>query len=492
MRRLVVGLGLLLAACGGGGDAPPPPDGSVPADGSADGATTFAACVEFASAPVTVPAHVVGQLGGSEVSSPSTCASVDAPFGIGSAGPDRVIALTGLVANAPYVVKLSSPSDLAFYVVTGCGSTTGPSADQCQLFEDAASAGEAEVGTFTPESSTAYVVVDYFASHAPASLDFTLDVYAQQCEGSGVGQCGASAPACYQGRCVGCVTSFDCTSAAAPVCSAMQACIAGNDSCTTDGAGEPANDGPAGAALLLPDGSGLASASGKVCSSPSTEADFFAFDVTSLGEAWQFQLGWTGGRDLDLQVYDATGAELGLSFWEQPERVRLTYLPLGRYYARVREFASTPDATPVTYSLLAQRTLGAGCGSAADCAGEYRNQIFRGSCEAGACVPIDGDGAVPEGGRCDSQSDCAAQLSCPSFFFVSNSDTRDTCARSCTDDSACAPLGAGHVCTTYLSNNFCVQKCTADDQCPTLIQNAPAAGPWRRLHCDLPAGRCVP
>ena len=36
---------------------------------------------------------------------------------------------------------------------------------------------------------------------------------------------------------------------------------------------------------------------------------------------------------------------------------------------------------------------------------------------------------------CDRQADCATGLSCPSFFFVSNADTRDVCARSC---SGCA------------------------------------------------------
>ncbi len=492
MRRLVVGLGFVLAACGGGGTPFTQPDAGSSTDGGADAPPSFAACAEFSAEPIAVPAHVNGQVGGSDLESPSTCAVVDAPFGIESAGPDRVIALMNLVPNAPYVVKLSSASDLSFYVVTGCGSATGPRADQCQLFQDAAGEGGAEVGTFVAEGSTAYVVVDYYASHAPTSADFTLDVYAQQCEDSGVGQCGGATPACYQGRCVGCVTSFDCQSATASVCSPMQACIAGNDSCTTDGTGEPENDGPAGASMLALDGLGQASAAGKICSSPAGEADFFAFDVTSLGETWLLQLGWTGGRDLDLQVFDATGTALGLSFWEQPERVRLTYLPLGRYYARVREFASTPDASPVTYTLSAQRTLGAGCSSAADCAAEYRNQIFRGSCEAGACVAIDGDGAVAEGGRCDSQSDCASSLSCPSFFFVSGGDTRETCARSCTDDAGCAALGAGHVCTTYFSNNFCVARCTEDAQCPTVIQSAPASGPWRRLTCDVPTGRCVP
>ncbi|MEO7092755.1 MAG: hypothetical protein ABI175_05860, partial [Polyangiales bacterium] len=399
MRRLVAVLGLALAACGGGGTAPNVPDASVTVDGGADAPPAFAACAEFDSAPgVAVPAHVVGQLGTSDVESPSSCSMVDAPFGIESAGPDRVIPLTNLIPNAPYVVKLTSSSDLAFYVVTGCASITGPAADQCQLFVDAVGGGDPEVGTFIAGGNMAYVVVDYYASHAPPSNDFTLDVYPEQCQDSGVGQCGATTPACFEGRCVGCVTSFDCTSAATAVCGGSQTCIAGSDQCLSDGSGEPGNDGPAGATMITLDGTGHSSIVGKVCSSPATEYDFFAFDVTTLGETWLLQLGWSGGRDLDLHVFDATGKDLGLSFWEQPEQVRLTYLPIGRYYARVREFVSTPDASPVTYTLTTQRTLGAACTGAADCATEYRNQLFRGACSAGACVPIDGNGAVAEGG----------------------------------------------------------------------------------------------
>jgi hypothetical protein len=462
-------------------------------DAGADAQQSFPACDEFVSATgVPVPAHFSGTLGDSDVQSPSTCSRVDAPFGIESAGPDRVVPLTNLSPGAPYVVKLTSASDLAFYVATGCSTATGPGSDQCQLFEDSTGAGDPEVGRFVAGGPKAYVIVDYYASAAPPSGDFTLDVYPEQCQDNS--QCGGNTPVCFEGRCVGCTSSFECTNAAAPVCNtATQACVVGADMCTTDGLDEPANDGPAGATTIALDTSGHSVINGKICSSPRTEYDYFGFDVTTLGETWDFLLGWTGGRDLDLHVYDATGNEMALSFWQQPERARLTYLPLGRYYVRVREFVSTPDASPVIYTLTTQRTLGSGCTGAADCAAEYRNQIFRGQCTAGACVQIEGNGAVAEGGRCDSQSDCALALQCPSFFFVQNADTRETCARSCTDDTACAPLGASFVCTTYFSNNFCIQKCTADDQCPTVISSAPLdAGPWRRLTCDVPTGRCVP
>lgn len=486
---LLVHVGLA-ASCGGGGGATPSVDATPTADAGADAPPIYAACAEFSAPTVPVPAHISGQLGNADVESPSSCSDVEAPFGIESAGPDRVIPLTNLSPGAAYVVKLTSASDLAFYVATGCNSSTGPAPDQCQLFQDAAAAGDPEVGRFIAGGSTAYVIVDYFASSSPASGAFTLDVYPEQCQADD--QCGGQTPACFEGRCVGCVDSFDCTSPAASVCGTNQMCAAGLDQCTSDGVDEPANDGPAGATMIVLDATGRSSIAGKVCSSPKTEYDYFAFDVTTLGETWDFQLGWIGGRDLDLHAYDATGKELGLSFWEQPERIRLTYLPLGRYYVRVREYVSTADASPVQYTLVTQRTTGPACTDSSDCAAEFRNQLLRGQCTAGACVSIDGGGAVAEGGTCDSQSDCALALHCPSFFFVSGGDTRETCTRSCTNDAACAPLGASYVCTTYFSNNFCVQKCTQDDQCPTVISSPPIAGPWRRLTCDVPSGRCVP
>jgi hypothetical protein len=146
----------------------------------------------------------------------------------------------------------------------------------------------------------------------------------------------------------------------------------------------------------------------------------------------------------------------------------------------------------VPYTLAVHRALGAGCTSSADCAAEFRNQIYRGSCQAGACIALDGAGAIAEGGACDSESDCAAGLQCPSFFFVADADTRDVCARGCAQDGDCTPLGPGYVCSTYLQDNFCVQGCTADAQCPTAIDVPPTTPPWLRLTCDVPTGHCLP
>lgn len=453
-----------------------------------DAPPSYAACREFAGNGVAVPAHVVSTLAAADVQSPSQCGVVDAPYGIESAGPDSVIRIDALVPGMPYVVRLDSPADLAFYVATGCSTPSGPAESECALFVDASS-GSREVGRFVAEASSAYVVVDYYASSAPSNQTFTLDVYPEACTGDA--QCTSDLPACVNGTCVQCETSFDCTTAAASRCdTATYACAAGADACIGDDTTEPANDGPAGAVPLVLDSTGFASINAAVCSSPrGVEADFFSFQVTTVGDTWDIGLGWSGTRDLDLSVYDAAGTAMGLSYWEQPEGIRLTFLPIGTYYVRVRDFSSTSTAS-VGYTLAVQRTAGSGCTTRAQCAAEYRNQEFRGDCVAGACVRIDGAGAVTEGNACDSASDCATGLSCPSFFFVSNADTRDQCERTCANDAGCAALGSNYVCTTYLVTNICVQKCTSDDQCPTSIDDPPASGPWYRLRCDLLTGKC--
>jgi hypothetical protein len=482
-----VRLALVSIVVSGCGFSPHAVDTDAMPPDAVDAPVAYPACMEFQTSGMPVPAHVSGVLSGADVQAPSSCATTDAPYGIESAGPDSVVLLTNLVTGMPYVVRLQSAADLAFYVVTGCATPSGPSPEQCLVFEDATTVGD-EVGRFVATSPLTYVVVDYYASHAPPEGgSFVLDVYPESCTSNS--QC--SGEVCSDGTCVECVTSFDCTAAATPVCdTAANHCVGGVDQCLADDPAEPNDDGPAGATVLVPDISGDAQHTALICSAPASERDYYAFDVTTVGDTWDISLAWTGPRDLDLELVDATGRILGLSYWEQPEHVRLTELAPGRYYARVREYASSPDPSPLAYTLSVHLTTGSGCVTTADCAAEYRNQVYRGACVAGACVELDGAGAVSEGGACDSQSDCGPGLSCPSFFFVANADTRDVCARGCTGDGDCTVLG--DVCTTYLTDNFCVQPCTSDAQCPTVLGVQPTQGPWDRLHCQVATGRCVP
>jgi hypothetical protein len=483
VRRWVAVL-TMVAACGGDGTAVRP-DADT-SDVMPD-AFVFPACSEFAATAVSLPVHINGTLSGTDVQSPTECAAADAPYGIASAGPDSVIALAGLTPGKAYIVQLQSPADLGFYVTNGCSTMTGPSPSECQLFVDA-SADTEEVGRFVASGTTAYVVVDYYASATPGSQRFTLDVYAEACiDDAG---CSGTTPVCHHGRCVVCADSFDCPSTQAPRCEGgTNLCAAGVDECTADDASEPANDGPAGAVVLTPDTNGAFTTTGQICSSPRSEADFFKLDVAN-GETWDFTLAWTGDRDLDLEIFDATGEQLGLSFWENPETVRLAYLPAGTYYVTISDFTATTTA-PVGYTLSGQRVSTTGCTTRADCAANYRNQIFRGTCDAGACVPITATGLIT-GQACDTEDDCAANLACPDFYFVANADTRSVCAPHCTADIECVGLGNDYVCTSYLlTGNFCIQKCSTDDQCPTDPTSDPATGPWFRLTCQVSTGRCI-
>ena len=241
-----------------------------------------------------------------------------------------------------------------------------------------------------------------------------------------------------------------------------------------------------------PDGTGRASFTGHVCNAPATERDYYAFTVGTPGEDWELNLDWPSGADLDLAVYDAQGNLMGMSLYQHPEDVVLTYLPAGTYYAAVSYYSTQTVAAAASYTLRSLR-VGDGCQSTADCAAVYQNQLYRGDCQGGACVELDGGGQVAAGDACDSVSDCEAGTSCASFYFVSDADTRDVCGPFCDHDSDCAAaLGAGYVCTTYLQQNFCVQRCTSDSQCPVSTTTYPSSGPWARLACDRTSGRCLP
>lgn len=493
MRGDLFRAGLLIAcacayACGGSEPAEPdagaPPIDATPPDG-------FPACAEFASPVATitaVPAALEGDLagGGADLLGPTGCAVEDAPFGMASIGADVVVALPNLDVGTEYVVRLDAPDDLAFYVVTGCGSAEGPTDEECLLFVDA-TVEAAEVGRFTAPADTVYVVVDYWAADEPESTGFTLEVYESVCESSSL--CTGDTPVCQDFRCVGCGSDFDCSDAGSPLCDEPTfTCVAGYSSCIGDDAAEVGDDGPAGATLL---GAGQLIAA-NICNNPSAERDFYRFVVNQPGEHWTITLGWTAAVDLDVIVFDEDGDLVGMSFYEEPEVVEMTYLPAGTYYAMVDYFAQTQTSMTTSYTISATRIVGDACNSAADCAAEFRNQIFRGDCVGGACRAIDGGGLRDPGERCDSDSDCVAAANCASFFFVADADTRMVCGDFCDSDADCAGMGTDFVCTTYLSDNFCVEKCALDEHCPTVPYSYPDVLPWLRFTCQISTGRCLP
>ena len=486
----------VVSACGGSpattadagviADATPDAIATIPSDAS------YPACHEFATQAMPVPVQTTGNVSsaGADILSPSSCTVVNAPYGIESSGVDQVVRVDALTIGTDYTVVLDSNADLAFYVVTGCDTPSGPSADECLLFEDETS-GHVEHGIFTAPATSVWIVVDDYRTEPPTDGTFSLAVTAVQCHQSA--DCSGATPACSnEGQCVACVTSFDCTSPSTSVCDPhSNTCIEGPGGCSLDDATENADDGPAGALVTTPDADSSSIIDGHLCNASDAEHDYVRFDVAVAGEDWSADLEWLGSQDLDLTITDSAGNDVGVSLYAQPEHIDLTYLPVGSYFIRIDDF-SPSNTSAVPYQLTVTRSSTSGCSTSADCATEFANQLYRGACTAGACEAINGGGALEVGEPCDSIDDCASGEQCPAFFFAANADTRSVCAPNCVTDNDCAAAGSDYVCTTYLDANLCVQKCTNDDQCPRIPDVAPTTPPWAFLTCDLPTGQCLP
>jgi len=289
-----------------------------------------------------------------------------------------------------------------------------------------------------------------------------------------------------------CTNDFSCLLAASPVCNGAGSCVAGPSACVGDDAadvGVGADDGPAAARTLV---SGVA-ATGSICSSPASEADFYKI-VVANGEGLTLALAWTNGAtpvDLDPDILDSTGAVMGRSFYLNPENVRVTYLPAGTYYVRITSFAATASTAVQAYTLTVTRTAAQVCTSRADCAAEYSTQLYRGNCvtATGVCAAIPaGAGAVNT--PCDSGNDCTS-MRCSYIAF--DADAQDSvCSATCTTTAACTAIDPGLTCTTGFQTNFCVPSCTTDLQCGANPGSSmvTTGQPWDYLTCTVATGTC--
>ncbi len=313
----------------------------------------------------------------------------------------------------------------------------------------------------------------------------------------------ADQPFCFTtlGVCGACRSSFDCTDPLQPAC--LIDAIKGeltctrHDRCTGDDLREDqSDDGPAGATpLVFTDGIAHIT-DGMICNSPDEEeSDWFVATVEN-GDSLHITLTASSEDvELDLSAYDAQGLLLGESWYAYPEELKLTYLPAGPIYVVVTRF-DRPDQNPATpYEIRFTKEAGA-CHSAADCAAEHANQLFRGHChEDGACVRIIGHNLLEEGEPCDSPDDCQATctygttaLTSRPFqdttwhwaAYTADADQRAICTTLCTDDLGCS---GQDVCTTVFgTRNHCVAPCTDDTHCPVDILH-PTDGGWKHLRC---------
>lgn len=285
-----------------------------------------------------------------------------------------------------------------------------------------------------------------------------------------------------------------CPTALEPTCNPGGQCAAG-PACTGDDAGDPNDDGPAGARVLVNN----VATSGSACTLAG-EVDFYSFVVTA-GQGKTVTLDWTDAtQDMDLAIVDNTGKSYGFSLNAKPEVVTLTNLPAGTYYARVQNFAQQGTAAASPYTITGVTTAVVPCTTTNNqCAAEFKTQIYRGVCTAATdvCSFIPDNKTVALGGKCDSDGDCMGTNVCSYATFQSGAENSVCGPMTCANDAACAAAGtaAGITlkCTTFSSGNTCMPACDANTDCgasngTTLEPNFP----WDYFTCTVAAGTCGP
>ena len=469
-------------------------DANSAADAVQDAARPF--CPKFVSATTvsSYPATLSGDLtnAGADLVVTGGCQDERSPFGIQSAGPESVVMLTNLTPRMRYAVSASAVGDLAIYIATGCDAhAKGPTRDQCLVFADEGSTGGEVLDFVAPGSGTAYLVVDRFVPGQLPDATFNLEVFQVQCDTTDISSCDANLRGCSDYRCVPCADSFDCTEATTPVCNrATNQCEAGRDMCTTDETTEPNNDGPAGAIHITPIDTVPVTVAGTICNDPPTELDYYTVTVAD-GEGLTIEANWDEPNiDIDITVTDREGVVFGASFYDKPENMDLTYLPAGEYLIEVNYFSVDSSPVGIDYTLTVTRHFGSACTSTTDCAANYTNQYYRGTCHnSGACRWIKGNHERALGAECDSDNDCESGL-CSSFAFTRDSEQRFVCTHTCQATAGCADMGLLYVCTDYLFENVCVLQCRNHDHCPVLLSVPPRTPPWTRLACYPALGEC--
>ncbi len=289
----------------------------------------------------------------------------------------------------------------------------------------------------------------------------------------------------------------DCPTAAESTCNSGGQCAASTVMCTGDDAGDPNDDGPAGARVLANN----VATTGAACTL-SGEVDFYSFTVTN-GQGKTVTLDWTDtALDMDLAVVDNAGKSYGFSLNAKPEVITLTNLAAGTYYARVQNFAQQGTAAAAAYTITATTTAVVPCTTANNqCAAEHKTQIYRGVCTAATdvCSFIPDNDTVVLGGKCDSDGDCAGTNVCSYATFQSNAENSVCGPMTCANDAACAAAGAAAVppqtlhCTTFSSGNICVPTCDANTDCGANNGTTLEPGfPWDYFTCTIAAGTCGP
>ncbi|MFN3197454.1 MAG: pre-peptidase C-terminal domain-containing protein [Bradymonadia bacterium] len=162
------------------------------------------------------------------------------------------------------------------------------------------------------------------------------------------------------------------------------------------------------------------------------------------------------GVDLAMAVYDAQSNLVGLAAGDNNTEVaEIRLIPAGTHYVRVvLQGADALGDHPYALSLElidndercdAENTL---CDF---------TEPLRGACdvETGACTPIEGNGQLGLGARCDSADDCDPQQSDVCWSFEGGENGRNICTIGCQRDTDCDRI-PGTTCVPFQGFAVCL------------------------------------
>ena len=274
------------------------------------------------------------------------------------------------------------------------------------------------------------------------------------------GECSDS-ESCLAGRCATCTGDEACTDRDGQVCLTQRFGDTGRcaelpeNACAED---EPNDTFATATPLTLTDGAALVEG----LSTCSADRDFFVITVEEPGNLTvtvdyetdfptRCDVAPCDPADLDIYVVEIGGgpAGRGVSAEETTEGASIPFIGAGTYAIRVVQYSEEEDIT-ATYQLGVEFEA-ATCADDDACAATGS----RLTCAEGACVPLDGQGAIELGAVCDSLGDCT--LDAETCFVGTGPDDEaiNVCTVSCFAEEDCAVV-PGTSCADTGFQAFCL------------------------------------
>ena len=178
--------------------------------------------------------------------------------------------------------------------------------------------------------------------------------------------------------------------------------------------------------------------------------DWFSFEVAEDGTELTASVSFDEGTDIDVYIFDAAGNTVGAGTDgdANPERAEAPYLSAGTYAVRVNQFPGQRDRV-TEYSLSISTEPQACTVEGEECLDVVPLRTICDE-ESGACVQLEGDGAIELGEVCDSADDCTEDAEfC--WVFEPASEGNNICTHRCAGqvdcddvpDTSCMSFGGG-------------------------------------------------